>query len=451
MKKNLLLVSLSLIGISINAQWIDQASNFTVTSRGIFDLQAVNANVAWAVAYDGSGGNQPVQDFTRTIDGGNTWTAGQVGPAVALGLSFSNISAIDGNTAFVSMYDPNGPGGWVYKTTDGGTTWTQVCTTCYQGNAAFANVVYFWDGTRGWTMGDPNGNYFEIWLTNDGGTTWTRVPQNQIPNPAAGEYGYTNVFDVEGNTIWFGTNKGRVYKSTDGGNNWTVDTIAPNTYSVGDVVFRDANSGLAWCYLTSNPATNDLRRSGDGGANWSVVTTTGSYHRNDLENIPGSYTYICTGAAAGDEGSGYSVDGGTSWVNLEGPTPPQRLALGFVNGTTGWAGGFNDINNPLPTGMFKFDGSINLGTNNVTGKEMTLQVYPNPGNGMFMLKINNSEKEPLHVNVSNALGQVVYSSQINAPADFHVERIDLTGIAKGIYFMNIYNSNTKLEQKLIIQ
>src|SRR5690606_35089027 len=80
----------------------------------------------------------------------------------------------------------------------------------------------FFDINNGITQGDPASGYFEIYTTTDGGTNWTRVPNANIPTPLSGEYGYNNMFETVGDIIWFATNKGRLYKSTDKGLNWTV-------------------------------------------------------------------------------------------------------------------------------------------------------------------------------------------------------------------------------------
>ncbi|MBK8854390.1 MAG: hypothetical protein IPN10_09875 [Saprospiraceae bacterium] len=71
-------------------------------------------------------------------------------------------------------------------------------------------------------MGDPREGEFEIYHTANGGQFWTRVSGDKIPDPLPGEFGYNNDFDVVGNTIWFGTNKGRIYRSSNSGTNWEV-------------------------------------------------------------------------------------------------------------------------------------------------------------------------------------------------------------------------------------
>ena len=78
MKK--LLLTVSLIGLTsvLNAQWTSQGTGFTATSRGLSQVTALDANTVWAMAYDGSGLGNNVQEFTLTTNGGSSWTAGTI-------------------------------------------------------------------------------------------------------------------------------------------------------------------------------------------------------------------------------------------------------------------------------------------------------------------------------------------------------------------------------------
>ena len=94
MKKALLLVSVLILSLFANAQWTDQNSGFVSMAAGIFDIEVVDANVVWAIPYDGSGNGLALQEFTKTIDGGTTWVNGNVA-ILPLTSSIINISALD--------------------------------------------------------------------------------------------------------------------------------------------------------------------------------------------------------------------------------------------------------------------------------------------------------------------------------------------------------------------
>ena len=101
--------------------WIVQASGFTTPSRGIHYMCAVDSNIVWATGYDGSAGGATINEFTKTVNGGDLWVPGEVLGGNTYGLG--NICAIDGNNAWVAVYKGSGSQDnncGIYKTTDGG-------------------------------------------------------------------------------------------------------------------------------------------------------------------------------------------------------------------------------------------------------------------------------------------------------------------------------------------
>jgi photosystem II stability/assembly factor-like uncharacterized protein len=443
MKNYLLFIPALLLSGAINAQsWTGQATGFTTAGRGVVDVCAVDANVVWIAAYDGSVASAPpIQEFSKTTDGGTTWTPGTI--SAPTNYALTGICAIDASTAWTIFFDNTaGTGGGIFKTTDGGTTWTQQGVgTIFDANS-FPDIVYFANSTLGFAVGDPNGGYFEIYTTTDGGTTWTRTPQANIPAPsAADEYGYTNLYDVIGTTIWFGTNKGRVFKSTDGGLNWTVSTTGLG--DMNDLVMIDANNGLA-VFGTA------MMKTTDGGATWTAVNPVGPFHASDIESVPGTSVYVSTGAATGDFGSSYSMDAGATWIKIDsGATAAeQHTAQGWINSSTGWCGGFST--SATADGIFKYAGA-GLGVPALNRDNARLRVYPNPSNGQFTVQIGGAETEDAVVSIVDLVGSTVYQNTIHNSSTVIEKGYDLRNISKGVYFVNIVNGKTQFTQKLIIK
>ncbi|MDD4149824.1 MAG: C10 family peptidase, partial [Bacteroidales bacterium] len=123
--------------------WIEQASGFSAASRGINHISIVNENTVWAIGYDGTNSGVNVQEFTKTTNGGATWTTGNINLGNT-NLAISMITAISTSTAWVAAY-PTGTGqtGGIWKTTNGGTTWTRQYSATYNNANSFTNVVYF--------------------------------------------------------------------------------------------------------------------------------------------------------------------------------------------------------------------------------------------------------------------------------------------------------------------
>ena len=353
MKKVFTILALVAISFSSMAQWLPQASGFTEASRGIKYMHAVSDQVVWATAYDGSGTAAVIAEFTKTTNGGELWTPGVINNAV--GLEPGMICAIDENTAFVPLYRSSGalPQG-IYATHDGGATWAQQTTASFSNAASFPNVVHFFDANNGFCQGDPINGDFELYTTTDGGTNWTLVPGANIPDPVSGEWGVVGYYSAVGDNIWFGTNKGRVYRSADKGLTWDVSaTTLANTYV--DIEFADAMHGIAMDKGASSVGA--MSETFDGGVTWATISVTGTVLTNDYAYVPGTpNTWVSTGAATGLTGIAYSYDGGHTWAYFPDTETTQFLATDWVDNMTGWCGAFNESN--TVGGMFKFNGLL---------------------------------------------------------------------------------------------
>ena len=87
--------------------------------------------------------------------------------------------------------------------------------------------------------------------------------------------------------------------------------------------------------------------------------------------------------------------------------------------------------------------------NNHLGNGITL--FPNPSNGQFNFAVTLAEATNLNFTIVNTLGQVVYTKSENNVTNT-ILSCDLSGLAKGIYYANITDSNNnKTVKKIIIQ
>lgn len=334
-----------------NSEWISQATTFTKPLRGISYLHAVDSLVVWAIAYDSKGDRLPINEFTRTENGGETWKSGIISGCD--GLRPSMIFALNSKTAYCPMNLQSGtnPKG-IYVTMDSGNTWKRQTSASFSDPASFPNVVHFFDQNNGFCMGDPVGGEYEIYTTSDGGNSWIKVTAENIPNPLTSEEGIAGYYSSIGDNVWFGTTKGRVYRSSDRGRNWNVSTTSFSGNTV-DVDFADQFHGLA--QNKSNKTTGTLSETFDGGVTWSLVKPTGPMGSEDLCFVPGTEnTWISAGNPI--YGVFYSCDGGHSWVPFAGIENDQMIKIAFLSTETGWAGGFNA--SASVGGMYKFVGKL---------------------------------------------------------------------------------------------
>lgn len=339
--------------------WKEQNANFAEVGRGINFMHAVNEAVAWASAYDGSGDKNTISEFTRTINGGETWTSGKVLAGNVYGIG--NICGINDLVAYVTIYNSQGAQDnncGIYKTIDGGLTWKQL-PGALQGPESFANNVHFWNEQEGMCHGDVRGGYFEIYTTLNGGQTWQRVPSANITGGTAlsSEGGWTSVIRAIGpNTIMFGSNKGKLYISDDRGKHWRVSTtgIKPTEGGgINHIAFTDPQNGI----VVQTATTIEVKSTYDGGETWNTITPTGVFLTNHIMAIPGSKgIYVSTGAAENATGASYSVDGGIKWIPFPGTEYKQFLAGDFFSNSCGYISGFSRENNN--SGIFRLVGTL---------------------------------------------------------------------------------------------
>lgn len=86
----------------------------------------------------------------------------------------------------------------------------------------------------------------------------------------------------------------------------------------------------------------------------------------------------------------------------------------------------------------------------VSVSETDIQIAPNPNTGRFLL--NGTFKEntgKVNIAVINALGQTVYTDQINSAAKVQKE-LDLTSLAPGVYFMNVQTTEAQITKRVMI-
>ncbi|GAA4323183.1 YCF48-related protein [Flaviaesturariibacter amylovorans] len=358
MRKILLAASLLFLGSTSRAQWLPQNAGFSNDTLGFYELSLPDKYTAWAVCYDGKNGllsGRPVLDFTRTTNGGNTWIPGKMGTDRTL--RFSNISAIDGQEAWVAMNKIGpapgtfGKGGGVFHTTDAGVTWEHTEPGELFDTGSVPRFVHFKDKNKGIAVGDPKGGYFEVYTTMNMGKKWKRVDATDLPAPLPNEIGWISGYAVVGNTIWFGTSRGRMYKSTDFGKNWTVHVVdsIPGTY-VQEIAFLD--DGLTGVAHLRGRSRTFVFSTTDGGLTWTNYFQPPNWKNSRMTAVPGTNAFVSTAVHPNPifQGSAVSYDAGRTWTEID--NQASKAVCRFFDAETGYAGSFY-VTNPFRGGIFK--------------------------------------------------------------------------------------------------
>lgn len=424
----------------VNAQfWSEKATGFTAANRTLSSISIVNTSVIWAIALDNSAApDYTIKEFTKSTDGGETWTPGTINlGANTSGLGITSISAISDQIAWISAAPDVSDFGGVWKTTDGGLTWTKQTTALFNNPIdSYTSFVHFWDASNGVTGGDTENGTFEIYTTSNGGNNWNRVIGANIPPSLVGEMGYVGVTSVVGNIFWFGTSAGRIFKSIDKGLSWTVTQTPSTDFNLGldRFTFSDANNGL---FMDHNNTTT-LYKTTDGGNNWTSITTPGFYKTN-IAYIPGTSTVIA-GAAANPFSSSYSTDNGSTWTTIDSGVFHGTLA--FLNDSFGFSAGINT--NATTGGISKFAG-LPLKTPSFEADKQ-IAAYPNPTNGI--LKINSNNSLIKEVSVYDLLGKEVFNSKFSPLNNVN---LDLNSLQAGNYILKTTSDSGKTETTKILK
>lgn len=80
----------------------------------------------------------------------------------------------------------------------------------------------------------------------------------------------------------------------------------------------------------------------------------------------------------------------------------------------------------------------------------SLSVWPNPGQGIFTLKIE-PVSGPFKLSVINLLGIVIHQEEINAKPGKLLKDLDFSGLKSGVYFIRITNQQEDSTLKLVIR
>lgn len=390
--------------------------------------------MVWTYGAAGDGSGDYYQIWGRSLDGGLTWTTGAINLGSA-DLVIGSIHAMSATTAYVSVW-PNGSlQGGIWVTTNSGATWTKQPTALFNdGLISFANLVYFWDNNNGVCQGDPANGYFEIYTTTNGGTNWVRVPQGNIPMHQVDEYGYTHNFEIFGDTIWFGTNQGRIYRSNNRGVNWVWAAQSPisdfgGAAQSGSYAMKNGTDGLLissdWQFF----------RTTDGGQTWNAEFPGGEYYRNfDIAFVPGTdNTYVVTGVDIDEvgRGSSFSLDGGLNWTDINNIDPDPvdgGGSLEFYDCTHGLASGFTTSSTVGGIWYNLFDWCSTSATKDFAAQGFT--AVPNPTSGALEI----SGKDIANVAVYDILGKEVMNSNFGS---LNTVNINLGSLNAGVYMVKV--------------
>lgn len=286
--------------------WVLTPSKSTASLRG---TSVVTATEAWA---SGTGGT-----CLHTIDGGESWI--QTPVAGASKVDFRGVVGLGSNSALL-MASGEGAQSAVYRTGDGGGTWSLLFADP-DPKGFFDTLVTTNDGT-GMLLGDPVNGAFTLFRWN---LKQPRPQRITLPPafPGEGAFAASNTaMAVRGAHVWFGTggkSGARVFRSSDGGKSWSIARTAlggGDGAGIFSLAFRDEQHGIAvgGDYTKPNERAHSIAVTTDGGATWTEPADSKPRgYRSGVAWLPDHRIWITVGPS----GSEWSRDDGQHWTPFD--------------------------------------------------------------------------------------------------------------------------------------
>jgi hypothetical protein len=222
-----------------------------------------------------------VTGIDKSTDGGSSW--------ILLNAPFNSyldLSVLSQDTIWSVSSNPLTGG--VFLTTNGGANWIQ--------QAAFGinnpSHIYMFNARIGFIDGGG------LKKTSDGGTTWVPIP--------GGDY-FTKMYLIDSLTGW--KCNGYMKKTTDGGYNWTTQSLPEGGIIITSEmnkfsnISRDTIWGVGgWVFYSANGNKGMIYRTTDGGNNWlfqvpdTSINISEYYHNSFIDKLHGwAYPYVNRG------------------------------------------------------------------------------------------------------------------------------------------------------------
>ncbi len=235
------------------------------------DMEFVDADNGWMMADLGVGAGSMAIAIFQTTNGGATWTRTYTndpsieGAADSLPLGGIKVMMVplDMNTAWVGGVVYSSGSTYLFRTDDGGKTWSQVTMmlpAIAQSSELTIEQVKFLSPTQGFLAIRLTSTSQEtiVFTTSDGGETWDPAPTS-LPN--------SGVLEIPSaqEMIFYYNNQFYVTKDAAG----TFDIVDPNIAfgeSLTDMSFANASTG--WVITTSPTNQRTLYKTTDGGLTW---------------------------------------------------------------------------------------------------------------------------------------------------------------------------------------
>lgn len=306
--------------------WTPIFDKESTLSIGAIAIQQDNPSVIWVGTGEGNPRNSlnGGDGLYKSLDAGKTWK--RVGLEKTRHIHRVIIDPSNTNTVYVgSIGSPWGdhPERGVYKTTDGGVTWTQILSVDQKTGVGEmvmdpSNpnklIVNMWEHRRQpWTFksGGPGSG---LHITYDGGKTWKKLTSKQgLPDGELGRMGLA-IAASKPDVVYalIESKKNALYRSEDGGENWRMvndkTEIGDRPFYYYEIYVDPSNENRLYTIYSG------LSVSDDGGKSFSRINSAVHPDHHAFWINPKNPNLIIEG---NDGGLNISRNRGESWTFAE--------------------------------------------------------------------------------------------------------------------------------------
>jgi photosystem II stability/assembly factor-like uncharacterized protein len=416
------------------------------TWKPIFDSQPIATIGAIAVApsrpstlYVGSGEADMRSDIAqgdgvyKSIDGGRTWTHQGLTDTQQIGRIL--VDPQDPERVFVAAlghpYGPNAERG-VFRSTDGGRHWRQVLKKDADTGAidlAFEpgnpRVIYaaLWQTRRPpWSIYPPsNGPGGGLWKSTDGGDHWRELAGNGLPDHP-GRIGIA-VATTAPRRVYAVVDAaaGGLYRSDDGGEHWTRKSDDHRIWQRGwyfcGITVEPADADVVWISDTN------LYRSRDGGGTFAPVE--GDATGDDYHMLWIDADHPASRILGVDQGAMVSIDGGASWSSWHNQPTAQIYHVATDHRFPYWVYGAQQDSGAvmLPVRTTSYDGVTMAQFTEITAGSESDMIAPDPNDpltiyGGRVVRLDRRTEQTRDIDPTLAYPGEIYRDEWTLPLAF---------------------------------
>jgi photosystem II stability/assembly factor-like uncharacterized protein len=270
-----------------------------------------------------------------------------------------------------------------------------------------------------------------IWKSTDRGDNWAMI-SNFTGGP---KIQFIAVAPSDPNTIYI-VKAGFPFKTSDGGNTWNaISSDLPAAAYISSIAVDPTNPDIIWATISGYAANSKVFTSRNGGINWTnysgtlpnIPANTIVYEKNSDEAL-----YVGT-----DLGVFYRDSTMADWIPFNNGLPNVVIDELEIYYPTGKLRAATYGRGLWESGLYTPQGLDNI----LSSKNGTLKIYPNPGNGIATIDLNDvgNKNEIVSVKIIGSTGKIIRNEKIKLAGDC-CYAIDISKEAKGSYIIKIFSS-----------